>query len=610
MCGIVGITEVSDIQALNAMNNTIIHRGPDDEGYYHDSETGVAIGMRRLSIIDLEHGHQPISNEDESLQVVCNGEIYNSPELRKELESRGHQFKTKNSDVEVLLHLYEDYGLDMIHKLNGMYGFVIYDSKLKRLFGVRDRVGIKPLYYSLSNKHFAFSSELRSLLALDWVKRDLNPQSISNYFSFQYVPSPQTAFEHIQKIPAGHYFTYDLNSKNLEVQSYWEVNPMPVVKSAEEWRESVRNEMQKAMMRWTLSDVPIGVSLSGGIDSSALVGFLAKSGFSDIRTFSIGFDDENLKKYDELDLARKVSDHWGTKHLEVQLNSSRVLKDLDKMVGHLDEPYGGGLPSWYVYSTMADHVKVGMTGTGGDELFGNYGKAYKFNEAKKLKLRRMAKALLKNRSINEARDVLRFPNASCAWMFLREHHKKDTLFKGVSQFNGIKASEWIIEDLWKNNSQKDVRDLIPMLDFPNQLAEEFLYVTDRFSMAHSIEARVPFLDHELIELVMQVPADIRIGNPNPKQFLKDIVEDLIPQDVFKAKKRGFVLPLKEWTRGELRDIVETYLSPNFLKNQGILSELTYEQIVQPHLKGQKNNTEMVWTLLMFQLWYKTFSLQA
>ncbi|MDM8553375.1 asparagine synthase (glutamine-hydrolyzing) [Desulfococcaceae bacterium HSG7] len=607
MCGIVGIYPIEELNLLDAMNKMIVHRGPDDDGHYYDDTTGVALSMQRLSIIDLESGHQPISDENNQIWVVCNGEIYNSPELRVELMERGHHFRTQNSDVEVLVHLYEDHGIDMLHQLNGMFAFVLYDRKKRLLFGARDRLGIKPLYYSHSDNTFAFASEMKALLTLPWISKELNRQSLSDYLSFQFIPAPQSPFSDIAKLPAGHRFVYSLQDKNLDISSYWKFKIAPLRLSRQEWIKRVRKELQDAVMRWSLSDVPIGVSLSGGIDSSSLVGLLATAGYNNIRTFSVGFEGEELQRYDELALARSVAERWGAEHIECRVNPLSVLEDIEKMVYHLDEPYGGGLPSWYVYRMMAKHVKVGLTGTGGDELFGNYKKAWHYQHRKQHALRALLKAILKHRSFAEAIDHFRFPHATYSWMYFRDFQKRSVLFRDTNTLDGLHPTEELIENVWLESQTQDPRDVIPLIDFPNQLAEEFLHVTDRFSMAHSIEARTPFLDHTLVETVMQIPADMRIGQTHPKQLLLDAVKDLLPEDVLHARKRGFILPLKEWTRKEFRDLIEEYLSPSYLTKQGIFSERLYKHIVLPHLRGTQNHTDFVWTLLMFQLWYNSFA---
>ena len=606
MCGIVGIYPAKDITSLRVMNDCIVYRGPDDEGYYFDESSGVALGMRRLSIIDLEQGSQPIANNDNTVWVVCNGEIYNSPELRKELIKRGHVFRSHNSDVEVLVHLYEEKGTDLLHELNGMFSFVIYDQCRKLLFGARDRLGIKPLYYSHRNGKLAFASELKSLTKLPWVSREIDRQSLSDYLSFQFIPAPESPFAGIKKIPAGHHFVYQIGSNNLKISPYWKLTINPVQKNREEWIERFQYELRHAVQRWTLSDVPIGVSLSGGIDSAALVGMLAENGHNSIRTFSVGFTGVKDQRYNELPLARLVAERWGTEHTEYHVSPALVLSDLETMVYHLDEPYGGGLPSWYVFQRMAEDVKVALTGTGGDELFGNYGKAGCYSQRKSHTSRAIVKAILKNHSIAEAIDILRYPHASFSWMYFRDFDKRKILFSDTNGLEGVFPTEEIIEDVWRESRTQDPRDIVPLTDFPNQLAEEFLQVTDRFSMAHSIEARVPFLDHTLVETVMQIPADIRVGHPNPKQFLLDSVRHLIPEEIFNARKRGFILPLKEWTRNELQDMIEAYLAPSYLAHQGIFSSKLYQEFVVPHMSGVRDYTDFVWTLLMFQLWHVSF----
>lgn len=348
MCGIVGITEPESFRFLSAMNEMVRYRGPDERGDYFDADQGVALAMRRLSIIDLASGHQPMTNEDGTIWVVCNGEIYNSPELRSKLEAQGHQFKTINSDVEVLVHLYEEKGKEMLEDLNGMFSFVIYDQKQHMLFAARDRMGIKPLYYSLKNGRLAFSSELKSLLSLPWISRDINFTSLYHYLSLQFIPAPESIFIDIKKLPAGHSFTYDLKRRQLDVKRYWELDAHHAEeRPIEEWRELIRKELTEAINRWTLSDVPIACSLSGGLDSSAIVGLLAESGVSDLRTYSLGFAAPEEQGCNELPLARKVAERWGTKHHEVILEPGRLLDDLERMVWHLDEPYGGA--SFVVY---------------------------------------------------------------------------------------------------------------------------------------------------------------------------------------------------------------------------------------------------------------------
>jgi len=602
MCGIVGLTHIDDHPFLSRMNKLILHRGPDDQGQYFDAENGVAMAMRRLSIIDLKSGSQPMTNEDESLVVVCNGEIYNSPELREQLINNGHNFKTINSDVEVLLHLYEDKGPDLLHDLNGMFAFVVHDKKKNLLFGARDRMGIKPFYYSHKSNRFAFASELKSLLVLPWISRDICFNSLYHYISLQFVPAPDSIFTDVRKLPAGHFFLYDVKKTELKVECYWNLRFNPDGRySLSDWKEILYAKLKEALNRWTLSDVPIACSLSGGLDSSALVGLLAKSGQQDIRTYSLGFEGNDQTDYNELPLARKVAEKWGTKHHELVLNPDQLLNDLEKMAWHLDEPYGGGLPSWYIFEFIGRDCKVAITGTGGDELFGNYGKWRVHENPRFYNMLKTFRDGYKWGNGREISDGLRFPHGHFYHRYFSDAVKDSVVFKSLPA--NITGTEALLEMLWKEPNQKSARNAAAYVDFHLQLPEEFLLMTDRFSMAHSVEARVPFLDHELVELVFTIHSHIRTKDRDYKYLLREVVRDILPPELLSAPKKGFILPLQMWTRKELRPIIEELLGPSCLKKQGIFSNKVWKNIVNPHLQGKRDFTQQVWTLFMFQMWY-------
>jgi asparagine synthase (glutamine-hydrolysing) len=604
MCGIVGISGKVDTEMLRKMNSLLVHRGPDGSGEFIDQDRDFGFAMRRLSIIDLEKGMQPMANEDESLWVVCNGEIYNSPELRQKLIATGHLFRTNNSDVEVLLHLYEEKKEALLHDLNGMFAFVIYDQNRKMLFGARDRIGIKPFYYSLKDGKFAFASELKCLLDLPWVSRELNFQSLYHYMSLQFTPAPDSIFRDIKKLPPGYYVTYNLSTKQLHLERYWALDVSHVEqRSSEEWSSMTWEKIKEAVKRWTLSDVPIACSLSGGLDSSALVGLLAESGVQDLRTYSLGFGEPDEQGCNELPLARKVAERWETDHHEVILEPKRVLNDLEKMVWHLDEPYGGGLPSWYIYEMIGRDVKVCLTGTGGDELFGNYGK-YRVYESKLLRGHKMIRDLWASGSIEELKEGFRFPIGHYYHKYFSDAVKDEFVF--VHESDSIVKTEPFLETLWKKSGSASPRNAVAYVDFQLQLPEEFLHVTDRFSMAHSVEARVPYLDHTLVEFVFRMHPLVRTGGKEPKSFFKGIVEKLLPQELYHAPKSGFILPLHLWTRRELRPLIEEVLSPDYLRRQGIFSSGVYEKIVKPHLSNRIDFTQQIWTLFMFQMWHREY----
>ncbi|HEY0728923.1 MAG TPA: asparagine synthase (glutamine-hydrolyzing), partial [Pyrinomonadaceae bacterium] len=345
MCGIVGIAGKQDSLWLGRMNSVVEHRGPDDFGEYRDPSANVALAMRRLSILDLSSGHQPMANADQTVWIVYNGEIYNSPEIRERLVNKGCSFKTDNSDTEVLLHLYEEKQEAMLDELNGMFAFVIYDQKRTRLFGARDRVGIKPFYYVEQSGLFAFASELKSLLTLPTIDRELDFQSLYHYMTLLFVPGERTIFSSVKRLPAGHYFSFDLSSRALSIRRYWKLKTDRAEhnRSEAEWAELIRHELREAVRRWTLSDVPVGCSLSGGLDSSTVVALLSEMGYGPIKTYSLGFASEDEAAWNELHLARKVSERFHTEHREIILQPEDLLNDLVQMVWHLDEPYAGGL---------------------------------------------------------------------------------------------------------------------------------------------------------------------------------------------------------------------------------------------------------------------------
>lgn len=638
MCGIVGIVGKQDDSWLSVMNGLVTYRGPDDAGEYRDAPADVALAMRRLSILDLAGGHQPMPNADETVWIVFNGEIYNSPEIRQRLIETGHSFNTLNSDTEVLLHLYEEKGEAMLDELNGMFAFVIYDRKRKRLFGARDRIGIKPLYYFKEAELFAFASELKSLLALPAVGRDLDFQSLYHYMTLLFVPGERTIFSDIKRLPPGHYFSFDLSSRELSIRRYWKLRTDRAEpnRSEAEWIEIIQHELREAVRRWTLSDVPIGCSLSGGLDSSAVVALLSELGYGPIKTYSLGFAADDEAAWNELHLARKVADRFHTEHQEIILRPEELLDDLVSMVWHLDEPYGGGLPSWYVFRMMSREVKVGLTGTGGDELFGNYGKFSPFEHSPILKFAaghprwtaaganlpsfvwaswRQAVTAIPE-SIMSARqtdrlaqlgNICRAPFGSHYYanqVYLSDEQKHESVFNG--RFSRVEETASYLQGLFSEAGTSNARDAVAYVDFQTQLPEEFLMMTDRFSMAHSLEARVPFLDHQLVETVFRIPASLRTRPNDLKYLMKAAVGKLLPPELLGAPKKGFVIPIALWLRNQLRPLAESLLSSERLQKQGIFRPSFYSSYVAPHLDGRADFTWQVWAALMFQLWHSIF----
>lgn len=603
MCGIVGLVGRGDVSVLAEMNASQVHRGPDEGGVFSDPERRVHLAMRRLAIVDISEGHQPMSNGDGSIWIVFNGEIVNAPALRKSLEDEGAVFRTHHSDTEVLVHLYERYGEVMLDRLNGMFAFVVYDKYRNRLFGARDPFGIKPLYYALNAEGLAFASELKSLHCLPGFDKRINRQALYHYLSFQCVPAPNTIFDGVMKLGAGESFVFDITHRQFQKNRYWRppsgvgeegVGP----RAGFELETVIREGLTGAVRRWMLSDIPIACSLSGGIDSAVIAGLMTEIGGVPIRTYTLGFDD--FADLDERGLAKIVSGRWGTQHHEIVIQSNDLLADLDLMVAALDEPYGGGLPSWFVFKGMADDVKVCMTGTGGDELFGSYGKWRVYENW--LTGLRQGVGLLR-RDWRWLEDYNRFPRGSRYSLYFREYEKRNRLLDPGFRL-GCQASETFIEYLWNEGRPATVRDAPRVIDMQVQLPEEFLHMTDRFSMAFSIEARPPFLDREFAETMMSIPAASRMGADRLKGHMIKALSAYIPRELQMARKKGFILPVGDWLRKNLRSHVERLFQPSFLRKQGIFSERIYAELVLPHLESRADHSSKLWTLFMFQLWYE------
>lgn len=593
MCGIVGIHGSQQDSWIEDMNRQQVHRGPDDYGIFRDREENFSVAMRRLAILDILAGKQPMTTQDGRYTIVFNGEIYNAPQLRRDLEASGVQFITDHSDTEVVLRLYALEQEKALQKLNGMFAFVIYDKDKKILFLARDHMGIKPLHYFHANGVFAFASELKSLLGLSFMRREIDMQSLFHYMSLQYVPGENTIIKGIRRLPSAHYALYDMRRKTLVIKEWWRPKFLGDTKRGlKEWKEIVRAGLDAAVKRWILSDVTIGCSLSGGMDSSSIVAFLAKAGIP-IKTYSLGFVGKGESRWNELPAAAKVAKKWGTDHHELILNPEILLEDLVSMVWHLDEPYGGGLPSWNVFKFMSKDVKVGLTGSGGDEMFGNYGK-WRYLERKSL-----YNFFIQNDYAPEKDFRRKFFER---FYYFSDAEKKEYINIEAETDNTCD----FLYDYFESSNAENVRDKIAYTDLKTQLPEEFLMMTDRFSMAHSFEARTPFLDKEFVELVLSVPSQLRTRRRSLKYLLRDAVKDLLPREILRGRKKGFVIPIKLWLRGRLRKLTEYLLSPKRLERQGIFKRNFYEDFVLPHIEGKKDYTNKVWSALMFQLWYYIF----
>jgi asparagine synthase (glutamine-hydrolysing) len=638
MCGIAGMVGPSASERVRIMTDALVHRGPDDGDYYDDPAFDLCLGMRRLSILDLEHGHQPMPNADRSVWIVYNGETFNSPDLRRQLERCNRRFVTANSDTETLLQLYDEKQEDMLADLNGMFAFVLHDKKRNLLFGARDRLGIKPLYYVKTATAFAFSSELKSLLTLSGVTRELDHASLSHYLTLRFVPGTSSMVKGVSRLAPGHWFQYQLDTGIFQTHCYWRPSFSPVEgRSTCEWTEIVRAELRTAVQRWSLSDVPVGCSLSGGLDSSSIVGLLAEAGHPQLKTYSLGFVGNGAADLDELPLARKVAERWGTDHHELVLRPDELLGDLLKMVWYLDEPYGGGLPSWYVFQFMHQDVKVAMTGTGGDELFGDYGRYIALERHPAAGqaegptgptwmergwplvssiVDRLPHGVGGLRSRERWRnwplvrqDPFMWEYVHAFYYFSDRMKRNDVLVESAERPDDSNTVE-ILRDVYRQSDSVQPRDALMQLAMRTQLPDEFLFMTDRFSMAHSLEARVPFLDHLFVEQMLRIPAQIRTKPNDPKYLLRQAVKDLLPSELLHAPKRGFIIPTAEWLRGPLRPLTERLLGPKRLGDQGLFRPEFYTRFVRPHLEGKADYHAQIWSVLMFQIWHCLYMEQA
>lgn len=588
MCGIVGLHGPQNDDWIDAMNAVQGHRGPDGSGIFRDRDAGLAMAMRRLAIIDPTGGVQPMVSPDGRYVLVYNGEIFNAPQLRRDMEAAGERFQSEHADTETLLRLLIRRGAAVLPRLNGMFAFGFYDRERRVLLCGRDRLGIKPLHYHLSGGRFAFASEIKSLLRLPFVDRRIDRQSLFDYLSLMYVPGERTILQDIVRLPPGCCLTYRLSDGDVSVERWWTPAFRPDRQTdPQEWPQRIYDGLSAAVGRWSQSDAPMACALSGGLDSASITGLLAQRGAS-VRTVSLGFSDGAEADRDERALARQVAEKWGTEHHEVLLTPRDLWSGLGRMVWHLDEPYAGGLPSWAVFEAMAGSVKVAFTGIGGDELFGNYGKW--------LRLEGRWAGLHPALGRREA-DSPRFRRCFHDHCYNLPDAIKRRLFTDGGA--GLRDTADMLYDIYSGATGESIRDRLAVVDLRTQLPDEFLLMTDRFSMAHGLEGRTPFLDNELVDLALSVPSSARTARRDLKGLLRRAVAPLLPAALLSAPKKGFGVPLRSWLNGPLRPMAERLLSPEELAKDGVLRSDTLKVLAGG---GRTDRTPVIWALLMFQLW--------
>ncbi len=618
------------------MCDTIVHRGPDAHGCYVNGPVG--LGSRRLSIIDVDGGRMPIANEDETVWVVYNGEIYNYPSLRERLERAGHHFAT-NTDTETIVHLYEEEGDDFVRHLNGMFALALWDQRKRRLVLARDHLGIKPLFYAVTDDRLVFGSEIKALLA-DGVDREIDPIALHDYLSLNYVPGPRTMFAGVRKLPAGHLLTVEAESGAVSVREYWDMPPAderPVFKTGPELENELLQLLRDIVRDQMISDVPVGAFLSGGIDSSVVVALMSEVSGRPVQTFSVGFAE---KSYSELPYAQLVAERFHTDHHELVM-PPRAHDVVSAMANYFDEPFADSSSAavFAVSDLAARHVKVALSGDGGDELFGGY---YTY-QADKLagvfrRLPRFLAAGLIPKIVNllptsDRKASLDFKlkrfvagaslpplEAHFAWKAFFSEAMKADLYRssngngngnghrnGNGDHHGPRASVDLLQGHFDRYATDDLINRLLYVDTKVQLVDCMLTKVDRMSMAHSLEVRVPLLDLRLVEFMSRLPSSLKVRGLTLKYLLKRVARRLLPREIMRRPKAGFSIPVAVWIKGELRDMVSDYLSPHRIEAQGLFRAAAVDEMLQAHWSGRRDYSRNIWNLLMFSLWHERYA---
>jgi asparagine synthase (glutamine-hydrolysing) len=625
MCGIAGFVNAHDAppareraSVLERMLTVITHRGPDDEGTL--VADNVALGMRRLSIIDLAGGHQPISNEDGTISIVFNGEIYNFKELHAELAARGHVFRT-HSDTEAIVHAYEEYGAACVEHLRGMFAFAIWDARKRELFLARDRVGKKPLYYALTPRGtLVFGSELKSLLEHTEIEREINPQAVDAYLTFGYVPDPLCILRGVNKLPPGHHLTYANGS--LALKQYWDFefahDDGATTRRAEDYLEELRALLDESVRIRLIADVPLGAFLSGGIDSSAVVGLMARHTDRPVKTFSIGFNEDS---YDELRFARVAAKHFNTEHHEFVITPD-IVGLVDELAWHFDEPFAdpSALPTYMVSKLAREHVTVALSGDGGDELFAGYTRYLveqqraPFERVPRVVRRSLMRPLSqrlphgawgRNYLHNVSLDAVdRFLDSVSVFTRLTKRALYTPAF--AAQLKDAASTGATFHALASRVKTGEPLDALLYLDSKTYLPGDILTKVDRMSMAVSLEARAPLLDHKLIEFVARIPAALKLRDGETKHIFKRAIADFVPAEILHRQKQGFGVPIQQWINEQLREQMHDMLTDERARSRGYVEPRYVAQLLAEHERGRRDHAAPLWSLFMLELWHRIF----
>jgi asparagine synthase (glutamine-hydrolysing) len=617
MCGIAGIVSADPAEriepaTIRRMCDAIVHRGPDDEGIFVKGNTG--LGMRRLSIIDLSGGHQPVFNEDRTVWVVYNGEIYNFPELRRELEGRGHRFAT-HTDTEVIVHLYEEMGADCVQKLRGMFAFALWDQRHSRLLLVRDRLGKKPLHYAQIDGRLLFGSEIKALLTVAPELAETNREALLQYFYFGYIPDPLTAFLPIQKLPPGHLLEFE--EGKVRVRKYWDLPAYGTYspRTEEECLEELESRLAEAVRIRLISDVPLGALLSGGADSSTIVALMARACSGPVKTFSIGFREA---EFNEAPYAKLVAERFGTEHHELILEPD-IVETVEFLTRSLEEPFGDSsmLPTYYVSRLARQHVTVALSGDGGDEIFAGYeryrihlndrsyrwipqwaGRFYREHVYDGLPHQLPGRNLAYSISLPWAE---RYAEGISLQPFQREMSLLSDDFVATSE------PLRLVRDYINKAPASDDLSRLLYLDTKTYLPGDILTKVDRMSMLTSLEARVPILDHVFLEWVTSLTPEWKMRGGDQKYILRKLAERVgVPKEVLYRRKQGFALPLVHWIRNELRDLIYSVLLDPTTLQRGYFNPQGVRRILEEHFRRRRDHSPRIWRLLMFELWQRNF----
>ena len=576
MCGINGIisAKVNLHKDIKLMNESTSHRGPDDQGVYFNKQESIALGMNRLAILGLNSGSQPMYTNDNKKIVVFNGEIFNFKELCKD-----HLNSNYESDTKTLIELFDKYGVKSLNLLNGMFSFAFYNLEKKKIYIVRDRYGIKPLYYYFKNK-LIFSSEIKAIKKILKSSLDINFKNVSDYITVNHSHGFKTTYEDIQKLPPGHYIEFDLRKKIFSIKK-WYFHKLSQInlKNKLEYTHLAHQQIKKSVNLWSKSDVPISFLLSGGMDSGLLVKTFSENKLNEINTISLAFNQKAENKWNEISTINTLIKDTKPNHKTIFFSQKSFLDDFETIISSLDEPYGGGLPSWFVFKQISKNYKVAISGTGGDEIFGNYNRYFHF----------------KNMKCNSKKKKY--------FNFFYNQYFADNIWKNkfTNLLNFEDTSESFYKKFRKINYKLESKKF-SFLDLETQLTDEFLYITDLFSMHHSLEVRTPYLDHELVELIYSFPEKYRISKSIYKPLLRKIGKNLLPKEYITQDKKGFSLPLSLYMRGILKPYVEEYFSRKKVSQIGIIKYDFVESYIKPMLKGDDRYIQLIWNILILQTW--------